>query len=314
VYNGDGQNSTFAALNNPPTYTYPSAGTPQIQTLSLAALPSGATGMVDITTQNTAFLDGQVTVGFGSDDVTVQRVWVLGPTRLQANITVAANAATVSSEVSVISGFEVLSQANAFQVLPRNPSLPVIGAVGNANTAQQTIYPGVFAAIYGVNLAVSPSTVQVTLGGQPMTLQSNGVLPGQVNFLIPANFPAGAAILRLNNGSVAANPIVVQIDVPPPTIQNVTNASGVPYDATHPASSQDVVSIYVSNLDPTVLANPSRLQVTVNGQPVPASLAPAASGQTQITFVLTQSFGGVVVNLAVVVDGSSSAPFPITVR
>ena len=314
VYNGDGQNSTFAALNNPPTYTYPSAGTPQIQTLSLAALPSGATGMVDITTQNTAFLDGQVTVGFGSDDVTVQRVWVLGPTRLQANITVAANAATVSSEVSVISGFEVLSQANAFQVLPRNPSLPVIGAVGNANTAQQTIYPGVFAAIYGVNLAASPSTVQVTLGGQPMTLQSNGVFPGQVNFLIPANFPAGAAILRLNNGSVAANPIVVQIDVPPPTIQNVTNASGVPYDATHPASSQDVVSIYVSNLDPTVLANPSRLQVTVNGQPVPASLAPAASGQTQITFVLTQSFGGVVVNLAVVVDGSSSAPFPITVR
>jgi uncharacterized protein (TIGR03437 family) len=314
VYNGDGQNSTFAALNNPPTYTYPSAGTPQIQTLSLAALPSGATGMVDITTQNTAFLDGQVTVGFGSDDVTVQRVWVLGPTRLQANITVAANAATVSSEVSVISGFEVLSQANAFQVLPRNPSLPVIGAVGNANTAQQTIYPGVFAAIYGVNLAVSPSTVLVTLGGQPMTLQSNGVLPGQVNFLIPANFPAGAAILWLNNGSVAANPIVVQIDVPPPTIQNVTNASGVPYDATHPASSQDVVSIYVSNLDPTVLANPSRLQVTVNGQPVPASLAPAASGQTQITFVLTQSFGGVVVNLAVVVDGSSSAPFPIMVR
>jgi uncharacterized protein (TIGR03437 family) len=314
VYNGDGQNSTFAALNNPPTYTYPSAGTPQIQTLSLAALPSGATGMVDITTQNTAFLDGQVTVGFGSDDVTVQRVWVLGPTRLQANITVAANAATVSSEVSVISGFEVLSQANAFQVLPRNPSLPVIGAVGNANTAQQTIYPGVFAAIYGVNLAASPSTVQVTLGGQPMTLQSNGVFPGQVNFLIPANFPAGAAILRLNNGSVAANPIVVQIDVPPPTIQNVTNASGVPYDATHPASSQDVVSIYVSNLDPTVLANPSRLQVTVNGQPVPASVAPAASGQTQITFVLTQSFGGVVVNLAVVVDGSSSAPFPITVR
>src|ERR1017187_10945063 len=43
---------------------------------------------------------------------------------------------------------------------------------GNANTAQQTIYPGVFAAIYGVNLAVSPSTVQVTLGGQPMRLQS----------------------------------------------------------------------------------------------------------------------------------------------
>jgi hypothetical protein len=76
-----------------------------------------------------------------------------------------------------------------------------------------------------------------------------------------------------------------------------------------------VVTVYVYGLDPTVLANPSRLQVTVNGQPMPVqSLAPAPNGQAQITFVLTQSFGGVLVNLAVVVDGSSSAPFSITVR
>ena len=101
----------------------------------------------------------------------------------------AGDAVTGSSEVSVIAGFEVLWQANAFQVLPKNPSLPVISAVANANTAQQTIYPGVFASIYGVNLANSPSSVQVTLGDQPVTLQPNGVTPGQVNFLIPANFP-----------------------------------------------------------------------------------------------------------------------------
>jgi uncharacterized protein (TIGR03437 family) len=315
VYNGDGQNSTLGALDSPPTYTYPNAGTPQIQSLGLTSLPAGATGMVDITTQNTAFVDGQVTIGFGSGDITVQRVWVRGPTRLQANISVAANAVAGSSEVSLISGFEVLSQANAFQVLPKNPSLPVIGAVGNANAAQQTIYPGGFASIYGVNLANGPSNVQVTLENQPMTLQPGGVLPGQVNFLIPANFPAGPAILRLNNGSVAANPITVQIDVPPPTIQNVTNASGVAYDATHPASAQDVITVYVSSLDPAVLANLSRLQVTVNGQPMPVQTpTPAANGQTQIPFVLTQSFGGALVNLAVVVDGSSSAPFPITVR
>ncbi len=315
VYNGDGQNSTFAAINSPPTYTYPNTGTPQIQKLSLASLPAGATGMVDITTQNTAFLDGQVTIGFGSGDVTVQRVWVLGPSRLVANISVAADAVAGSSEVSVISGFEVLSQPNGFQVLPKNPSLPVIGAVANANSAQQTIYPGVFAAIYGVNLANSPSTVQVTLGDQPMTLQPGGVFPGQVNFFIPANFPAGTATLRLYNGNAAANPIAVQIDVPPPIIQNVTNASGVAYDATHPAFAQDMVSLYVSSLDQTVLDHPGRLQVTVNGRSMPVqSLTPAANGQTQITFFLAQGFGGVLVNLAVVVDGSSSAPFPMAIR
>ena len=55
--------------------------------------------------------------------------------------------------------------------------------------------------------------------------------------------------------------------------------------------------------------------MTINGQPAPLqSLTPAANGQTQITFVLTQGFGGVLVNLAVVVDGSSSVSFPITVR
>ena len=315
VYNGDGQNSTLAQLSGPPTYTYPNSGAPQIQSLNLTPLPAGATGMVDITTQNTAFADGQVTLGVGSGDITVQRVWVLGPTHLEANVSVAANAVTGSSEISLISGFQVLAQPYAFQVMPRNPNLPVIGAVDNANTAQQTLYPGASAVISGVNLANVPTNVQVTLGGQIVAPQPGGVFPGQVNFQIPVNFPTGTTVLQLYNGNVAANPIVVQIDVPPPSIQNVTNTSGVPYDSTHPASSQDVVTVYVYGLDPTVLANPSRLQVTVNGQPMPVqSLAPAPNGQAQITFVLTQSFGGVLVNLAVVVDGSSSAPFSITVR
>ena len=320
VYNGDSQNSTLGALNSPPTYTYPgnypSAGTPQIESLNITSLPAGATGMVDITAQNTAFLDGQVTVGFGSDDIIVQRVWVLGPNRVQANVSVAANAVTGSSEVSLISGFEVLSQANAFQVLPPNPSLPVIAAVTNANAAQQTVYPGSFVSIYGVNLAAVPSNVQVTLGNRPpIAPQPGGVFPGQVNFQIPADFPAGPAILRLNNGNAAAIPIVVQIDLPPPTIQSVTNASGVPYDAAHPALAQDVISVYVSGLDPTVLANPGRLQVTINGQPMPVQpLTPPSNGQTQIVFTLSPGFSAGLVNLAVVVDGSSSAPFPLTVQ
>jgi uncharacterized protein (TIGR03437 family) len=314
VYNGDGQNTTFT--RDPlPTYSYSGTGTPQLQALGLTSLTAGATGVVDITTQNTAFVDGQVAVGFGSGDITVKRVWVLSPIRLQVNIAVADNAIPGTSEVSVISGFQVLSQANAFQVLPKNFSLPVMTEVGNANTSQQTIYPGGFVTIYGSNLASVPSNVQLTLGDQPMTLQPGGVFPGQVNFFIPANFPTGVAILRLNNGSTSATPIAVQVDVPPPAIQSVTNASGVPYDSAHSAAAQDVVNVFVSNLDPTVLANPSRLQVTMNGRVMSVqSLTPGFNGQTQITFVVTQSFGGVAVNLAVVVDGSSSAPYALTVR
>ncbi|HEY1496115.1 MAG TPA: matrixin family metalloprotease, partial [Candidatus Solibacter sp.] len=314
VFNGDSQNTNLLP-HSPVTYTYPGNGTPQINHISVPSLTAGATSLVDITTSNANFVDGQVTLGFGSDDITVQRVWVLGPNHLQANITVADNAALGSSEISLISGFEVMNQANAFQVLAKNPSLPVVTAVINGNTAQPTIYPGSIVSIYGVNLAASPAGVQVTLNDQPVTLQPGGVLPTQINFFLPANFPTGPATLKVNNGSLAANPIAVQIDVAPPTIQSATNASGVPYDALHFAMVLDVVNVYVSNLDPGVLTNPGRVAVMLNGQSMPVqSIAPAANGQVQIQFVLNQSFGGAPVNLEVLVDGSSSAPAIITVR
>ncbi len=314
VFNGDGQNTNLAA-RPAVTYTYPGNGGPQINRISLPSLNAGATGLVDIATSNTSFVDGQVTIGFGSGDITVQRVWVLGPGHLQANIAVADGAALGSSEVSVISGFEVMYQSNAFQVLAKNPGLPVVIAAINGNTAQQTIYPGSVVSIYGLNLAISPSTAQVTLNDQPMTPQPGGVFSTQINFFLPANFPTGPATLKVNNGSLAANPIAVQIDVAPPTIQSVTNASGVVYDVTHFATVLDVVNVYVSSLDPGVLTNTGRLQVTINGQSMPVqSVTPASNGQVQIQFVLNQSFGGLPVNLAVMVDGSSSTPLPITIR
>jgi hypothetical protein len=314
VYNGDSQNSTFN-LAPSPVYTYPAASSPALARSSVTSLTAGSTAMVDLTTQNTSFVSGQVVTGFGSNDVTVQRVWVLSPTHVQANVSVAANAAQGNSELSVVSGFEVMAQPGAFQILPPNPSLPVITAVTNGSATQQTIYPGVFATIYGLNLAAVPSGVQVTLNDQPVTLQANGVLPTQINFFIPANFPTGVATLKLFNGSLAANPIAIEIDVPPPTVLSLTNVSGIPYDALHFASAQDVVLVYVSALDPGVIANPSRLQVTINGQQMPIqSVTSAPNNQSVITFVLNQSFGGVPVNLAVVVDGSSSVTSPVTVR
>jgi uncharacterized protein (TIGR03437 family) len=199
--------------------------------------------------------------------------------------------------------------------MPANSNLPVITGVANASAGQQTLYPNIYASIYGMNLAALPGGVQVTLNGQLMTLQNDGVLNRQINFVIPASFQTGPAILRVFNGVMAANPIVVQIDVPPPTILSVTNASGVPYDATHAAASQDVVNVNVTDLDPTVFANTSRVQVTLNGQSVAvAGVLPGVNGQAQVSFVLTQGFGGAQVNLAVVVDGSSSVSVPIAVR
>ena len=81
--------------------------------------------MVEIKAQNTHFADGRVTLGFGSDDVTVQQLWVVDPTTLRANMQVAGNAALGASEISVISGFHVLASPNGLRhsrPIPRCPS------------------------------------------------------------------------------------------------------------------------------------------------------------------------------------------------
>jgi uncharacterized protein (TIGR03437 family) len=109
--------------------------------------------------------------------------------------------------------------------------------------------------------------------------------------------------------------VILQIGNPPPTITGVTSASGVPLDASHSAAMNDILNVLVAGLDPAVPGNPSRLQVTVSGISMPVlGIAPAPNGQFQIEIILTQSFAGAQVPLAVSVDGSSSAPFAITVR
>jgi uncharacterized protein (TIGR03437 family) len=310
VFNSDGQNSSFLQAQTPQTYTYPASATPQIS-VDKTALPAGATSLVNITGQNTHFVDGQVTLGFGSDDVTIQHLWVVGPTQLQANIVVAAGTALGTSEISVISGFQVMTNSSPFQVQAAVPALPVVALpVVNSNSNQQTIYPGSTATLFGVNL---PSNVQVTLNDLPVLIAFAN--SSQINFLIPANFPAGLATLKVLGGAVSANPVLVQIASPPPVIQSVTNTSGVAYDSSHFASASEMLNVYVTGLDPGVQANPSRLQVTVSGISMPVlSISPAPGNQFQIQTILTQSFGGQQVPLAVVVDGSGSATVQLTVR
>jgi uncharacterized protein (TIGR03437 family) len=313
VFNADGQNSTFLPSQNPPTYAYPITGTPQAA-LDRTALPAGVSSMVDINVQNAGFVDGQVTVGFGTGDITVNRLWVLSPTHVQANVVVAPNAALGPSEFSVVSGFQVVTQPFAFQTQPVNPSLPSIGLpIVNALPAQQTVYPGAIAAIYGSNLALSPTAAQVTLNNTPAQILFAS--PAQINFVVPPGFPVGPATLNLSNGSVGAFPVVLQIGNPPPAITGVTNASGVPLDASHSVAMSDILNVQVAGLDPAVPGDPSRMQVTVSGVSMPVlEVTPASNGMFQIQIILTQSFAGPQVPLEVSVDGSSSAPFSIAVR
>jgi uncharacterized protein (TIGR03437 family) len=314
VFNSDGQNSMILQSANPPAYTYSTTGLPQISAVTPAVLPAGSSAAVDITALNTNFVAGQVTVGFGTDDVTVRRVWVLSPTHLVADVSVAANATVASSEVSVISGMQLVTLTNGFTAQSARPGIPLIGLpVVNADLTQQTIYPGSFGSMFGLNLGSTVAAVQLTLNDIPVAVPfANG---SQINFQVPPNFPVGPAVVKLTAAGVAAFPIYIQIDSAPPSISSVTNLSNLPLNGT-PLVAGDYINVLVTGLDPSVIANPQgRLKVTVAGVEMALQqITPLAGGLAQIQVVLTQSFGASQVPLLVWVDGSSSAPVSITVR
>jgi len=314
VYGADGQNSMFLQGQNPQTYAYNVSGQPQITNVTYTALPAASSAAVDVFANNVNFVNGQVTVGFGTSDVLVRQLWVMSPTHVVANVEVAPGAAITSSDLSVIAGFQWIDQPSGFQIQAARPGFPDIALpVVNADPTQATVYPGSTASIYGTNLTVlgASTTVQATLNGTQVPVLFSA--PGQVNVSIPAGFPVGPATLVLNNGTATAFPVDVQIDNLPPSIVAATTPAGVPLSSVI-SNSGDLIYVVVSGLDPSVI-NTSNLQVTVSGVPMTVfQVVPLPNNQYQIQVYLTQSFAGAQVPLQVWVDGSSSQPVTIAVR
>lgn len=313
VYNSDGQNSMLLQADNPPTYPYPAAPVPAVTSVSVTSLPASTSAAIEINAVNTNFVDGQVTVGFGTNDIAVRRVWVMSPTRLLANVTVAGNATPGASQISVISGLAILPQAGSFLTQAVRAGAPFLALpVVNGDASRNSLYAGSTAVLYGQNLAVSASAAQVTLNDvSAVILFANS---NQINFLVPAGVTAGPATLRLNTGSAIAQPVTVQIDNPPPAIAAVNNTGGALVASSLGASvsAGDLLNVLVTGLDPAVAVR-ARAQVSGIEMPVQQVVA-LPGGGVQLQVMLTQSFAGARVPVTISLDGSASAPFYITVR
>jgi hypothetical protein len=106
----DPQSSLFLQAPNLPTFTYDTAGNPLIA-VSQQFLTPGTDTQLDVATQNTNFIAGQVTVGFGSSDVIVKRVQVLSPTHLLVTATAPTGVFVPTSSINITSGLQVMSQS-----------------------------------------------------------------------------------------------------------------------------------------------------------------------------------------------------------
>ena len=111
----DAQSSLYLQAN-PATYTYDSGPNPVISVSPQYLTPLSDT-LVDVVTQGTNFVEGQVVVGFGTSDVLVKRVQVLSPTHLQVTATAPAGLFASTASINITNGIRILAQSQGTPVV-----------------------------------------------------------------------------------------------------------------------------------------------------------------------------------------------------
>jgi uncharacterized protein (TIGR03437 family) len=307
AYNSDGQNSQFLQAASPIQYSYGSAQPPQSIALNPASLPAGAESMVDITATGAAFAQGLTTVGFGTSDIVVRRVFVLSPNHLQVDVSVSAGAALTNTDFSVLTGFQLATLSGVFQITASSAGLPAaIPTLVNAWPGLTGSYAGAIVSLYGTNLAAPNAVPAITIGGLAATILYAS--PGQINLVIPATLTPGPAIMQLNNGLANAYPVVVNIDMPPAGIDAIQNASGAYIYSGQAAHPGDTLIVTLSNFAPSGSNIAlSRVQVSVGGTDFAPTQIVQIGTFWQVTFVLNSSAPlGASEPLIVYLDGRSS--------
>jgi hypothetical protein len=222
--NPDGQSSLFLQENNVPFYVYEgSAGAGEI---GLAApglvsnpggLPAGVESVITIDSLTANFVEGNVTVGFGTAEVVARRVWVVSPTRLLVNVAVSANAAPGLTYLNVTSGLNVISSPFAFGVQPAaSRQLSLSSSLYNVSTGGSTLTQNGIAVVtvQQAPAALVASGLTLTLNDRTVPILS--VIGNQVSFQMPSGFTPGPIVIRVDQGSERGLPIATTLEAPPP--------------------------------------------------------------------------------------------------
>jgi uncharacterized protein (TIGR03437 family) len=314
VYNPDGQNSQFLQVANPATYTYGKAPVQTIAAISPPSLPAGAEAMIDITGSGFSFVAGQTAVGFGTSDIVVRRVFVLGPNHLQADVSVAAGAVLASPDVSIFSGFQMATATAGFHIAAAVNGLPApVPVLTNALPGLNGAYAGATVSLYGVNLAATANPV-VTFNGQAATILYSSST--QINLQIPAGLAPGTTLMSLFNGAQNAFPLAVNIDTQPASVTGIQNSSGAAIGASLPAAQGDLLTVSLTGFAPdgTSIAA-GQVQVGVAGALHQVlTVTQSAPGVFEVNFLLGQNEAeGNAQSLIVYLNGRSSYPATIPV-
>ena len=323
--NLDGQDSAFLQGDTAPVFAYggdrllPSQNDGNVPSLSVnpASLSAGTDALVEITGVNTNFVDGQSVTGFGSSDIVARRVWVTGPNRILANVSVNPNAGPITTVLSVTSGLEVVSQPFGFQTQSAsNRSISLSSQVVSASTGLPILYAGstAIATVLSTPLPLSNSALLLSWNDRQLPILSvNG---NQLTFQIPGDAASGQNTLRVDASGQRGLAIGVAVDPAPPLINAVTSVFNQPVDASRPAHPGDLLSVQVTGLaDPGTVLATSRVVASASGIDISVNQITAAGAGYQVLFFLPQNVPpGPQSPLTIAIDGRVSAPTLINIR
>ncbi len=258
------QQSSLSVETTPVTYTYAPAAA-ATATVHAPPLPAGSEAMIEIRGLN--FIDGQVSVGFGSSDVLVRKVWVKDSTRLWLNVGVNSAAAAGDLPVTIASGLQTIYTQAALHVgLRVDGQLAIQPGLLNAVTGTASVWPGAIAIVNVAHLKASDPSVSLFVADQPATVY--WWVDGQLAFQVPTSVTPGPAVLRLQtqqNASVP--PVVIDIDQRPPVILAALNRSNVQISSLHPTTAGSTVVFAVTGLgDLSAISDASVLHFSIGGE------------------------------------------------
>jgi hypothetical protein len=170
--------------------------------------------MIEVTGINTNFVDGQTSIGFGSSDVTVRRLWVINSNLIRVNISVNQSAAPILTTVTVTSGLQLVSLTAGFQVLPNQGQVSILTPIVNQANGAASVPVGGTAVISLSGPLPNVNAWTLTIDGQKASF--NVTINNQLLAPLPAGVSTGPVIVRLvgPNGEIIP-PVVMQVDPAP---------------------------------------------------------------------------------------------------
>lgn len=314
--NPSGQTSMFVQAQAPVTFTYDGvfgSGDPPPISVNPNVFTPGSESFLEITTAGPVFVDGATSVGSGTSDFVIRRVWVVSPNRILANVMVAADAAPGTVPVQVMVGFRSVQTAPV-QIQAAGVRRAYISAqFQNVSVpGSSSAFPG-NTLLFAVPYLTPAQTAGLSASIGDLRLTPAAVGPGQIQVTLPVLAP-GPAILRLQVGTDAMG-IVVPIDPMPPSVVGLSLGS-TPVDSVRGLRAGDVVTAVVSDLaDAGAGVLPGRVHVLLGGIEQLVFMVSPIPGAAlhQIQFVVGNLAPGTY-TLTVSNDSRTSLPYPVVIR